>query len=82
MRVHNPNHRKAWESTRKNASPYPELEGPHKSMGVHIPDVEGHMEAGGGSISPHKGLVPCSSVAPQVGEMDSHHYGWPLELVI
>ena len=45
-------HTKAWESvsptqgaTQKRGSPYPQLKGPHQSVGVCIPNSRGHTKA-------------------------------------
>ena len=57
-------HPKAWQSicptrgaTPKRGSPYPQLEGPRQSVGVHIPNSRGHAKAWE-SISPTRGATP------------------------
>ena len=48
------------------AHPYPQLEGPHRSVGVHIPNSRGHTEAWE-SVSPTRGATPkCGSPYPQL----------------
>ena len=54
----------AWESlsptqgaTPKRGSPYPQLKGPLRSVGVRIPNSRGHSEAWE-SVSPTQGVTP------------------------
>ena len=44
-------------ATLKRGSPYPLLNGPHRSVGVRIPNSRGHTEAWE-SVSPTQGAIP------------------------
>ena len=80
----------AWESvsltlaaTPKRGSPYPQLEGPHRSVGIHIPKLKGHTEAWE-SVSPTPSSsgygLPRFGMAPRVGDMGTHASVWPFTL--
>ena len=68
VRIHNSRgHTKAWESitptrgaTPKRGSLYPQLKGPHQSVGVHHPHSRGHTEA-------WESIIPTGGATPKRG---------------